>query len=184
MLRAEPSELLYFHYVLSDSDAVSTESPFENLEGRWLNGGEVGYRPTIEGMGQGIYRLMLYHRDAEAGSELGWSLSADQNLTDKYGVFLRYGGNDGDINSIRHIIATGFSFLRPFDRPNDQTGIAVAYTHPTDDDLRDEYSSEVYYRLQVTEGIEVSASAQLILDPSASDHDAVAVYGLRGRLLY
>ena len=183
-LRAEPAEWLYFHYVLSDSDAVSTYSPFKTIEGRWLNAGEVGFRPRVPRLGQGMYRLMLYYRDAESADEVGWALSADQNLTDAFGVFLRYGGNDGDINAIEHLVSTGFSFLRPFGRLNDQAGIAASYTHPSNDDLRDEYAAETYYRLQVTEGFELSGSAQVILDPSAGDEDAVAVFGVRARILY
>ena len=60
----------------------------------------------------------------------------------------------------------------------------MSYSHPTDDDLRDEYATELYYRLQVTEGFELSGSAQFIIDPSASDRDKAAVFGLRARLLY
>jgi porin len=184
MLRAEPVDWLYVHFTMSDSEAISTHSPFETITGKWLYAGEVGFQPVIEGLGQGVYRLMLYERDAEAASEFGWSLSADQNLTDSYGVFLRYGGNDGDLNAIEHIVAAGFSFLQPFGRKNDQAGVGVAFTHPTSDDFRDEYSAETYYRLQVTAGFELSASAQLIVDPAASDRDAVGVFGLRARLLY
>ena len=40
------------------------------------------------------------------------------------------------------------------------------------------------YRLQLTEGIELSGSTQLIVDPSASDDDMAAVFGLRLRPLY
>lgn len=111
-------------------------------------------------------------------------MSADQNLSDDYGVFLRYGGNDGGINSIRHLLAVGFSFLTPFGRPNDQAGIGVSFTHPSSNDLRDEYSVEAYYRLQLTEGIELSPDAQVIFDPSAGSQDVVGVFGLRLRLLY
>jgi hypothetical protein len=42
----------------------------------------------------------------------------------------------------------------------------------------------VYYRVQVTEGFELSGSTQFILDPSASEQDSVAVFGVRCRLLY
>ena len=114
---------------------------------------------------------------------------------DIYNQFLRYGGNDagagagdddgGGLNAIEHLVSGGVSFLRPFGRPNDQAGVGLSWTHPVDTDFRDEYAAEVYYRLQVTEGLEVSGSAQLILDPSANpDHDAVGVFGLRVRLLY
>jgi porin len=183
-LRFEPSDALYYHFLMSDSDAVSTESPFAHIHGRFVYAGEVGYRPTIEGLGRGIYRLMIYFRDADSADELGWSLSADQNLSDHYGVFLRYGGNDGDLNAIEHILSGGLSWLTPFGRVNDQAGIAASWTRPSDDDFRDEYSTEVYYRLQLTEGIELSGSTQLIVDPSAGDQDLAAVYGLRLRFLY
>ena len=184
MIRAEPTDLLYLHFTMSDSEAVSTHDPFTTIGSHWLYAGEVGLRPKLEGFGQGNYRLMLYERDASSASEFGWALSFDQNLSNDYGVFLRYDGNDGDINAIQHLVSGGLSFLAPFGRPNDQAGIAVSYTHPTDHHLRDEYSAEAYYRVQLTEGIELSGSAQLIQNPAASDQDTVAVFGLRLRLLY
>ena len=184
MIRVEPTSLLYAHFVMSDSDAVSTYSPFKTVGGRWLYAGEVGLRPTFPGLGPGNYRFMTYYRDARDGDELGWSFSADQNVSDTFGVFLRYGGNDGSLNAVEHIVSAGFAWLAPFGRTADQTGVGVSWTRPSDRRLRDEYSSEVYYRLQLTEGIELSASAQLILDPSAADKDAAGVFGLRARFLY
>jgi porin len=184
MLRADPTDWFYAHFTMSDSDAVSTYSPFKTLDGHWLYAGEIGFQPVISRLGKGVYRLMFYGRDTESADEVGWSLSCDQNLTDAYGVFLRYGGNDGTINAIRHLVSTGISFLKPFGRRNDQAGIGVSYTHPTNNDLRDEYSTEVYYRLQVTEGFELSGSTQLIVNPSASPQNTEAVFGLRARLLY
>jgi hypothetical protein len=183
MLRYEPTDWMWVHYTMSDSDAVSTYSPFKTIHGRWLYAGEVGLKPVFPKLGQGMYRFMIYDRDAEAANEVGWALSFDQNIGEHYGVFLRYDGNDGSINAIRHLLSVGFSFLTPFDRENDQAGIGVSYTHPTSSSLRDQYSGEVYYRLQVTEGFELSASVQLVVDPSASTLDTVGVFGLRARLL-
>ena len=42
MIRAEPTSLLYAHFVMSDSDAVSTYSPFKTVGGRWLHLVEAG----------------------------------------------------------------------------------------------------------------------------------------------
>jgi porin len=184
MLRYEPTDWMWVHYTMSDSDAVSTYSPFKTIHGRWVYEGEVGFKPVVPKLGPGIYRFMIYDRDAQAANEVGWALSFDQNISPNYGVFLRYGGNEGTINKIRQLVSAGFSFLTPFDRPNDQAGIGISYTHPTSSALRDEYSSEVYYRLQVTEGFELSASSQLVINPSASTLDTVGVFGLRARLLY
>jgi porin len=184
MLRAEPADWLYAHFTMSDSDAVSTYSPFKTINGNWLYAGEVGFRPTVPNLGPGVYRLMIYQRDKESADEFGWSLSADQNLSEDFGVFVRYGGNDGGINAIRHLVSGGVSFLKPFGRVNDQAGVAASFTHPTGDALRDEYSGEAYYRLQLTDGVELSGSAQAIVDPSAGSQDVVGVWGLRLRVLY
>ena len=183
-VRGDPVDWLQLTFVMSDSDANANYSPFKTIDGRWLYAGEVNFRPVIGALGQGNYRFMLYQRDAEVADELGWSLSFDQNLSRQFGVFLRYGGSDGDINAIEHLVSGGIAFLEPFGRPNDQAGVGISWTRPSDSDLRDEYAGEVYYRWQVTEGFELSGSAQLILDPSANDSDAIGVFGVRARILY
>jgi porin len=185
MLRYEPVEWLYLHFTMSDSDAISTHSPFTTLNGRWLYAGEIGYQPVFDGLGQGIYRLMIYGRDTKSATdEIGVAVSIDQNLSDDLGVFFRYGGNDGGINAIRHLLAVGVSFLNPFGRSNDLAGVGVSFTYPSDSDLRDEYAVESYYRLQLTEGVELSPDVQVIFDPSAGGQDVVGVFGMRLRLLY
>src|SRR5688500_17281243 len=90
MARAEPAEWLYLHFTVSDSDAVSTYSPFKTLDGNWFYAGEAGLRPSVPGFGAGVYRLMLYQRDLDSADEFGWSVSADQDLSDACGVFVRY----------------------------------------------------------------------------------------------
>ncbi len=183
-LRAEPTDWLYLHFLMADSEAISTHSPFTTLSDRFLYAGEIGFKPVIPGLGQGTYRVMVYDRDARDGNELGAALSFDQNLSDAWGVFMRYGGNDGGLNSIRHIVSGGLSWLAPFGRKNDQAGVSVSFTHPTSGDLRDEYSTDIYYRFQITEGVELSADSQVIFDPSESSRSVEAVYGLRARMLY
>lgn len=183
-IRIAPVDWVHFDAVVSDGDADSNHDPFSTWEGNLFAGGEVVFSPTIDGLGQGNYRLLLWNRDSEGGDSTGYALNIDQNLGESFGVFLRYGGNDGDLRPIKHLVAAGLSFLTPFNRPDDQAGVAIAWTHPTDDDLRDEYSGEAYYRIRLTEGIEFSLGAQLIVHPSAADRDVEGVYGARLRLVY
>lgn len=183
-IRIAPADWIHMDAVVSDGDANSNHNPFSTLGDHWFVAGELVFHPKFEGLGEGNYRLLLWNRESELGNSFGYSLSLDQNLGEKLGVFFRYGGNDGDLSAIEHIAAAGVSFLSPFDRPDDQAGIAVAWTGPSDSSLRDEYSAEVYYRMQLTEGIEFSLSAQIIVDPSASDRDMEGVYGMRMRVLY
>lgn len=183
-VRIAPAEWIHFDAVVTDGDADSNHNPFSTWEGNLFAGAEVVFKTNFEGMGQGNYRLLVWNRDSEVGDSTGYALNIDQNLGDALGVFLRYGGNDGDLKSVEHILAAGVSFLKPFDRPDDQAGLAVAWTHPSDSDLRDEYSAEAYYRIRLTEGIEFSLSGQVIVNPSAAERDVEGVYGARLRFVY
>jgi porin len=169
---------------VSNGDAVSTHSPFTSIDGNWFGAGEAVFIPQIPGLGEGRYRFLLYRKDSEGGDTSGWALSFDQNLGERFGAFFRYGNNGGTINPIRNIAAGGISLLQPFSRKDDQAGIAFSWTQPSDSSLRDEYSSEIYYRVQLTNFMEFSPSAQMIYHPSASKDDVIGVFGVRMRFLF
>lgn len=184
MVRVAPVEWIYVHGVISDSDAVSSYSPFKSFDGNFFYAGEAGLKPKFAEVGEGNYRFTLWQRVTDSATSSGFALSFDQNLGRELGAFFRYGMNDGDLVAVEQIASAGVSFLRPFGRRDDQAGVGVSWTRPSDSDLRDEYSAEIYYRLQLTAGIEVSASAQLIEQPSASELDREGVFGFRMRFLY
>jgi porin len=127
---------------------------------------------------------MVYHNDSHGGTTSGWALSFDQNLGDQFGAFFRFGNNEGRTNPIRNIASTGISWLKPFGRKDDQAGIGISWTQPSDPSLRQEYSSEIYYRLQLTHFVELSPSAQMICNPSGSREDVIGVFGFRFRVLF
>lgn len=184
MVKVAPVDWLWVHGVISDSDAVSTHSPFGTWSGNLFYAGELGFKFKLPDLGEGNYRLMLWQRVTDSDTGTGFSLSFDQNLGPDFGVFLRYGVNGGDLIPVEQIAAAGLSLLRPFGRHEDQAGIAIAWTRPSDSSLRDEYAAEVYYRLQLTRGMELSGSVQAVKDPSASDQDWTGVFGLRMRFLF
>jgi hypothetical protein len=182
--RFVPTKWMYIHGVVSDSDADSNYSPFKTINGNWIYAGEVGFTPDVPNLGAGNYAFTVYQRNTDGNTGSGFALSVAQDLGPKYGVFLRYAVQNGEFKPSEQILATGLSFLRPFGRTNDQAGVGISWTRPDDHDLRDEYAGEIYYRLQLTDGIELSASTQLIKDPSDSEKDWEAVYGMRVRFLY
>jgi hypothetical protein len=182
--RYSPVKWLHIQGVISDSNAVNTASPFTTINGQFLYAGEIALKPTVPGLGEGTYRLMVYERDMSPRNTSGWSLSFDQSLGENFGVFFRYGDNDARVLSIRRIAAAGVSFLRPFGRRNDEAGIGVSYTAPSNGQQRDEYSSEAFYRVQLTDFFELSASAQAVFNPSAANDDVIGIFGVRLRFLF
>lgn len=60
---------------------------------------------------------------------------------------------------------------------------ALSYGRPSAQGLRDQYTTELYYRTQLTRRLALTPSAQLIVNPSANtDRDVLAVFGFRARL--
>ena len=63
--------------------------------------------------------------------------------------------------------------------------IGLAWGQPTDRNLRDQYTLEVFYRIYITPQMHVSPDFQLIINPSQSpDRDVVGVFGVRVRWLF
>ena len=126
--------------------------------------------------------LRLYREAGVRGNEAATLTGIGQQIQSATGALER-------VNEILDAVPTvadapGARSLAVLQNEITLDGVGFSYTIPTDDDLRDEFATEVYYRLQVTEGFELSGSAQLIIDPSASDDEAAAVFGLRARFLY
>ena len=183
-VRFAPVKWFYVQGEMSDSDAVNTHSPFPTVDGNWLYAGEAAFRPSIPNLGDGNYRLLLYTRNTEPQQTSGWAISFDQQIATHLGLFLRYGNNEGRVASVKDIASTGISFLRPFNRNDDEAGIGISCTHPSNNSFRDEYSSEAYYRIQLTSFVELSASAQAVYHPATTNEDLIGIFGLRIRFLF
>jgi porin len=62
-------------------------------------------------------------------------------------------------------------------------GFSAAWNDPAVEDLRDQYTFEVFYRLQVWNDFAITADPQLLLNPTLNpDEDQIWVFGLRARL--
>ena len=65
-------------------------------------------------------------------------------------------------------------------------GVGLNWGRPNSDtfgvDLDDQWISEVFYRVQLTENFQITPSLQLVGNPAFNpDRDAVALFGLRAR---
>ncbi len=114
----------------------------------------------------------------------------DQGL----GCFIRYGRrDDGDINRISDFWSTGVQYagLIP-GRDKDVAGFGVyslhsshRYRREVDSEFLRETGYELYYRIQVTPWLQVTADSQYIATPGAlSTADDAFVMGLRARVTF
>jgi porin len=77
-------------------------------------------------------------------------------------------------------LATGVVFTNAFGYNNDWLGLGFIWQDPSDGNRRDDYGMEAFWRLQMTEHIQVTPDVQIYFDPSTSPtRDVEAAFGLR-----
>jgi porin len=127
----------------------------------------------------------------EAGVEDGWGtvLSYSHYINDKWMPFLRAGySNDGG-SLLEKSISAGFAFqLNPIGgAARDLFGFGANWGDPNGtafgSGLDDQYSFELFYRLQVTKELAITPDVQFLINPALNpDEDNSWVFGLRARL--
>jgi porin len=73
--------------------------------------------------------------------------------------------------------------VRRVRRNSDEIGLAINWGDPPDSSLSSQTTGEFFYRLQLSKGIAITPSIQLLKDPALNDqHSQIWVYGIRMRL--
>ena len=149
---------------------------------------EGGLTPNFDGLGQGRYKLSLWHiderDDANKDSDDGFTLAMDQDLGDRILAFARYGHADGDATGITDSAQGGLGIKHVLGKEN-LFGAAFGWSRPKDSDERDEKVIEVFQRFQVTESAQITVGVETIFDPSnAPDDDVLGVFSARFRLSF
>jgi porin len=138
--------------------------------------------------------VTLWHTDDRGGVEDGFGgvLSLTHSIGDKWLAYLRAGfANDGGSPLDKSVsIGGGYtpSGLAKLGSGS-QLGFGAAWGQPNGavfgSGLDDQYTFEVYYRLQVTRELAITPSVQLLVEPAINpEQDVVGLFGLRGRLAF
>ncbi len=161
---------------------------------RFTTFGSVSYTPTINGK-TGEYSLLVYNQpgvETQPQNTTGWSVNMSQNLTQKWGVFLRANAATGDSMPITQSYVLGGVYNNPLDRnPLDQIGFAVAYNKVSKDyfdssEPMRQYETvlETYWNIGITQFFTIAPDIQLYVHPASKrDRDFGTVFSLRGTIL-
>jgi len=153
---------------------------------------EVGWSPTKETFWANNIHVMFYQIDEvdTVGTSDGWgvSVSGAAQIGDAWQVFLRGGWGDDGGSPLEGSISTGFGYQRI--PGGDLFALGLNWGRPNSDtygvgDLDDQFTSEIFYRCQVTRNLQLTPSVQLLGNPALNpDTDMIAVFGIRSRLAF
>ena len=147
---------------------------------------ELGLRGASDVSDSQNAHIHFWHQDAlgEADTEESWGgIYTHSFVTGRDNIaFVRAGFSEGDAPQMRRFVGVGYS-CKLFDR--DRLGIATSWGSPPDRSLRDQITSELFYRIQVTRNLAISPDLQLIYQPSFTDErDWVFLPGIRARMVF
>lgn len=122
----------------------------------------------------------------------GFSISFDQALSERFGVWSRFGLQDGKVSKFDHHVSLGLQIKNPFGRTDDVLGLAFGTTwisdayHEKQAELdQNEYAAEIYYNVRASNGLHISPDLQYIANPGGNGHiDPITVYGVRAQLQF
>ncbi|MCW2308004.1 carbohydrate porin [Rhodobium gokarnense] len=135
--------------------------------------------------------ISFWHMDdiARTGAPGGWGVigSASKLIDGKWLAFLRGGWAHEGGGLYEASVSTGFGYM-PTPAGN-LLGVGVNWGRPNRHTLKaaldDQWTGEVFYRVQVSENFQVTPSVQLLGDPALNpDKDLIALFGLRSRVTF
>ena len=172
----------------SDPNANANE-PFDDFfsEGEFFTHGEIGWTSAPDRIYYDNFHITGWHVDERiaAGVPEGWGLafSGSWFFEDRWMPFVRAGYSDGGGALLEGMVAAGFGMLF---RKNDLLGIGLSWGRPQLEGVKDQYTTEFFYRIQLLPSLAVTPDVQLIIEPPFNPERpaVIAVFGIRARLAF
>jgi len=127
--------------------------------------------------------VTFWHSDerktAMVPEDRGVAFTAQKFIGDKWLPFVRCGFSDGNAALMQTTFSTGLGLTC---KKNDIAGVGLSWGKPADGTLRKQFTSELFYRFQLTQFLAVTPDVQLIFDPALNpETDVLAFFGIRLR---
>ncbi len=178
---------------LVDRNADPTD-PFDGFgtffeDNEYFKSIELGWTPSHDRLYLDNMHLTLWQADerVEARESSGWwaNFSFTRFVANKYLPFVRagYAKNGGSL--MQKSVSVGFGY-QPV-AGGDVLGFGFNWGEPNEDTFgrgrRDQYTTEVYYRLQLSPQLAITPDFQLLVNPALDiKKERVWVFGIRARL--
>jgi len=179
---------LYINAAVTDANGKGEELDFESFfdEREWFGWLEIGFRGERNIHSRENTHVQYWRQDArkEAGTSESWGITFTHTRIFWKGVatFIRAGYSEGDAAKLRRYIGVGgFKEVRN----RDGFGLGVGWGSPPNKSLRDQVTSEVFYRMQVTQQLAITPDIQVTYKPSFNTvKDWILIGGIRFRLVF
>jgi porin len=186
-LGAMLTDNVYLVTGFSDANGDPTKAGFDSFfdDAEYFKHIEIGWTSSQERIYFDNIHLTAWHSDEreEANVPESWGLafSATWFVDDKWLPFFRAGYSDGGASLMKGSISTGVG--RYFAESGNVLGFGVNWGQPADTSLDSQVTTELFYRIQITQNWAITPDIQVLFNPALDpDKSAIAVFAIRSRI--
>ncbi len=180
------NEQWYVKGSINDANGVITDLKAFKGGAEFFKWAEIGWTPAPDQHYLTNIHAVVWHVDerenAGIPSAQGFMFGASKTTDDQRWMgFVRAGWSKGSAPIYNETYSLGV--VRRVRRNSDEVGLAINWGDPPDSSLSSQTTGEFFYRLQLSKGIAITPSVQLLKDPALNPtEDTIWVWGIRFRL--
>jgi porin len=183
------TEKIYLQAGFADANSDPTD-PFDSLasDGDFFKWVEVGFTPGQDKVYFDNTHITLWHIDERANGTIdGWGINGSWQMwiDDKWLPFVRGGYTEDSGSLLEKSVTVGLGY-QPVPMRG-VIGLGFNWGDPNEasfGDVDDQYTTELFWRYQLTKELAVTPSIQYIKDPALNpDEDSLWAFGLRLRVV-
>jgi porin len=177
---------LYLHALAADTEGSAQGNLKTMADRKYLEALETGWFSGSPGRDYQNYRLILWRNDtANLGSGHGGGFALEREFLSGWAPFGRFGFATATGTSIKQTNSIGIVQTHPFGRRGDMFGSSFNYTEPSTNGKHHEGLFESFYRVRVTQSMELGPDVEVSIHPTYSAKAyTTTLLGARMRILF
>lgn len=180
------SNQFYALGTINDANGLLTDN-LEFFKGgsEFWKAAEFGWTPSRDQRFNRQVNVSLWHVDERdgitTGDSSGVAFSANWLLDNNLMPIMRLGFSDGEAPIYNETFTLGLTYK--LNNRTDDMGVAVNWGNPAASGLNDQYTTEIFYKLQLAQNLAITPSVQWLKDPALNPtKDSIIIVGFRFRL--
>ncbi|MCU1323758.1 MAG: Carbohydrate-selective porin OprB [Acidobacteriaceae bacterium] len=177
---------IYVHVVTADTEGGQERNLKTLVDKKYMNAIELGWKKGSPTQQEHLFRFAVWRNDtATQGSGAGLGFGSDYELKSGWVPFGRIGIGTDKGSLIKRVFDAGLVHIRPFGRRGDMFGASFTVTDPSHSAKHHESLFETFYRVRMTQSLELGPDLQVSIHPTNSVKAyTTALLGVRMRIIF
>jgi porin len=177
---------IYIHAVTVDTEGGQEKNLKTVEDKKYMNAVELGWKDGTPTKQEHLFRLVVWRDDTQnQGSGAGVGFGSDYELRSGWVPFGRLGAATDKGTAIKRVFDAGLVHIHPFGRRGDMFGASINITDPSHGARHHESLFETFYRVRVTQSLELGPDLEVSVHPTNSARAyTTALLGARMRIIF